>query len=261
MKATRLGLVFAMVFLCLMIPDYQKTMETKAMAKLQADYNRALDQAALDAVSGLVEKDDGRQVWLNKDEAVKQFFVSLAVNFDKMESYGDRKLLYQYVPAVLVIEKEKFYIGWELEKPKWQEYSFSEKYGDFQVFYTLGDFVIIENLTTGEKEEGDYHDLKEKYSFPFFEEEPAFEAERRKIIIGLLTECFDEKIKEHNRIAEKYGIAYEFTLPVIELEEWYRTIDDIGFVALFQGYPYGSGYTGYYNRVALGGARLYTKEE
>lgn len=257
MKATRLGLVFAMIFLCLMVPDYQKAMETKAMAKLQADYNRALDQAVEDAISSLVEKDDGRQVWLNKDEAVAQFFVSLSVNLNKMESYGDRKLLYQYVPAVLVVEKEKFYIGWNLENIQWEEHYFSKEYDGFQVYYSLGDFVIVKNLDNGEKEEGDYHDLRENYELSFFKEDSLFQEERRKVIVGLLTACFNEKVAEHNQIAQKYGISYKFTLPVIKLEEWYRTIDDIGFVALFQGYPYGNGYTGYYNRVALGGARLH----
>lgn len=257
MKSAKLGLVFAMIFICLMVPDYQKTMETKAIAKLQSDYNRALDQAVEDAISGLVEKDDGRQVWINKDEAVQRFFTSLAINMNKMESYGDRRLLYHYVPVVAIIEKNRFYLGWELEEPKWQEYEFAKEYGSFRVSFTLDDFVTITNLGTGMNEEGDYHDLKEKYPLSFFQEDAAFEEERRKVIVGLLIEHFNAKLAEQNEVGKKYGITYELNLPVIDMEEWYRTIDDVGFVAFFQGYPYGNGYSGYYNRMALGGARLH----
>ncbi len=257
MKATRLGLIFAFVFLCLMVPDNQKAMEVNAVNILQNAYNRALDQAVEDAVTGLVEKDDGRIIWLNKEETVKRFFTSLAINMNKMDSKSDRERLYHYVPLVLVIEKERLFVGSRLWEPVWEEYRFSKEYGDMRVSFSLGNYVVVDNEKTGERIEGDYHDLKEQIYLPFLETEEAFEEERRKVITDLLTECFQEKAKEYNEIAKQYGISYELVLPVINLEEWYRTIDDVGFVALFQGYPYGNSYTGYYNRMALGGARLY----
>lgn len=260
MRAARMGLIYSIMLVCFMVSDYQKVRETTAVMKLQCDYNRVLDQAVEDAVTGLVEKDDGRFVWLNKEEAVKRFFISLALNMNKMESYGDRELLYHYVPVVMIIERERCYLGWELKDPKWEEYSFSKAYGNIQVNYTLGDYVIIKGLREAGTVEGDYHDIVRNYEISLWENEEAFHEERKKVIVGILTECFNEKLALHNKVAKKYGINYEFTLPVIDLEEWYRTIDDVGFVALFQGYPYGNAYTGYYNRVALGGARLHKKE-
>lgn len=257
MRVTRLGLIFAMVFLCLMVPDYQKAMEVKEIGLLQNAYNRALDQAVEDALDGLVEKDDGRFVWFNKDEAVKRFFTSLSINMNKMDSGNPGDGLYPYVPIVMIIEKEGFWVGSKLWNPIWEEYEFVKEYGDYRVFFTLGDYVIIQPIGSEDKEEGDYHDLKDGYSFAFMESGAAFEEERRKVITGLLTECFQEKMKLHNEVAKQFGINYEWVLPVIELEEWYRTMDDVGFVALLQGYPYGNGYTGVYNRVALGGARLH----
>ena len=254
MKFADLGIVFAMLFLCLMVPDYQKAMETKAIARLQSDYNRALDQAVEDAVSGMVEKDDGRFVWFNKDEMVRRFFTSLAINMEKMEDFAQKELLYHYVPVIAVMEKERFYLGWNLKEPVWQEYEYVKDYGERRVNFTLGTFVIITDLGTGKIEAGDYRDLREKYPFSFFWEE-----ERRNVIVGLLTRHFNETLARQNETGKKYGIAYEFMLPVVEVEEWYRTIDDVGIVAFFQGYPYGNGYSGYYNRVALGGARLHKK--
>ena len=260
MKAARMGLIYSIIFLCFMIPDYQKVMETAALTKLLGDYNRALDQAVEDALTGLVEKDDGRLVWLNKEEVVKRFFVSLALNMNKMENYGDRELLYHYVPVVMLVERERFYLGWNLKEPKWEEHSFSKNYGEIQVDYTLGDYVIITQLENGEHIEGDYHDIVKNHDISLWENDTAFQEERKKVIVGILTECFNNKLVLHNEVAQEYGMQYEFTLPVIDLEEWYRTIDDVGFVAFFQGYPYGNGSTGYYNRVALGGARVHKKE-
>ena len=51
------------------------------------------------------------------------------------------------------------------------------------------------------------------------------------------------------------------SLPLIEYEEWYRTIQDISMLVLFQGYPYGNSITGTYNRVAIGGARIAKRKE
>ena len=55
MNASRLGLIFSMIFLCVIVPDYQKTMEVTAVNILQNAYNRAVDQAVEDAITGLVE--------------------------------------------------------------------------------------------------------------------------------------------------------------------------------------------------------------
>ena len=254
MKSVRWGLIFAILFLCVVVVDYQKVMETATIAKLQVDYDRAIDEAVEDAMGGLVEKDDGRKVWINKEEAVRRFLMSLSINMNKVE---DKRQLSYYIPLVSVIEKQKFYIGWDLENITWQEYTFSKQYGEWEVFFSLDDFVTIKNNYTGTITEGRYEDVKQNYNLAFFRERYTFEEERRKVIIELLTKNFNEKLKEQNEIAKKYGIFYEFTLPVIEIENWYRTIDDVGFLAFFQGYPYGTNSTGYYNRMALGGARLH----
>jgi hypothetical protein len=87
-------------------------------------------------------------------------------------------------------------------------------------------------------------------------EENSFEEERRRVIISLLKERMTYFMNHHNRIAKFYGINYEFTLPQIEKEEWYRSIDDVGMIVFFQGYPYGGSERGYYNRVLIGGARV-----
>ena len=86
MKSDKLGLVFAMIFICFAVIRYQETMEVMAIQKLQSDYNRAIDQAVEDALSGLAEKDNGREVYLNKQEVVDKFLMSLSINMNKMEN-------------------------------------------------------------------------------------------------------------------------------------------------------------------------------
>ncbi len=141
-----------------------------------------------------------------------------------------------------------------------KKYLFYKERKGFAIQYTLSDYIRIQNLSTMEVEEGVYNDLVGMYPEILPESREAFDQERRLVIIQCITEEFSRSIEQHNRIAKKYGIQYQFQLPVIPNEEWYRTVNDISMIVLFQGYPYGNSTLGYYNKVALGGARLYKEK-
>lgn len=266
MRPTNLGLLFSVILVCFIVIDDIKTMEIAQLSNMQIKYNNALDNAVFDAMTGLVELDSGREKVINKEEAVKQFFSSVAINFGIMEAPNLKKMLINYVPVIGIIVDDGFYLyhsSMEIEKGELLgdksftgKIRYEKEWEDYLLYYTLSDYVSVINKKTGERLEGDYHDVYQVYPLEILANSQTFEEERRKSIIQLLTKTISYYIVEHNRIAKRWGITYEFSLPVIEEEEWYRTIDDISMIAFFQGYPYGNHISGYYNRVVISGARL-----
>ncbi|MFW5669157.1 MAG: hypothetical protein ACOCM4_07935, partial [Acetivibrio ethanolgignens] len=126
-------------------------------------------------------------------------------------------------------------------------------------YFTLTDYIRVENMETGDALEGDFHDIGKVYDIPFFQEESWFYEEQKRLTREVLLENLEEIVKEHNVAVKRLGIQYRFFLPVIKDEEWYREIDQISMLVLFQGYPYGNHTIGYYNRMAIGGAEIKKK--
>lgn len=142
MNASRLGLIFSMVFLCVMLPDYQRTMELNAVNTLQNAYNRALEQAVEDAVTELAEEENEGIEERKKEKVVKRFFTSLAINMNKMHNKNDRERLYQYVPIVLIVKDEKLFVGSQLWEPIWEEYAVCElEYTELEEWCCMTDGV------------------------------------------------------------------------------------------------------------------------
>lgn len=266
MKLTNVAFVVAIVFLCFMIIDDVKTGELWAITIQQSKLNNVLDNAVEDAMIRFVETDSVRDIVINKEEAVNQFFTSVFINMDIMENPALKRQFSLYVPTIAVVEEDGFYLYYTNEETVQgekhinqiftQKYNYTQTYDNYKISYTLGDYIYVSNVSTGQLMEGNYHDIREQCYISHLMDDQIFEEERRKVIINLLKERMTFFINHHNRIAKFYGIQYEFTLPQIEKEEWYRTIDDIGMIVFFQGYPYGGRERGFYNRVLIGGARV-----
>jgi hypothetical protein len=122
--------------------------------------------------------------------------------------------------------------------------------------FTLGDYVYIYDVQANKRYEGIYSELKNLYPNSCLSDHGIFEQIRRKAIINEIEKYMMEYINKHNQIAQSYGITYQFSLPQIDKTDWYRTIDDISMLVLFQGYPYGISGVDFYNRYAFGGARI-----
>lgn len=233
-----------------------------AVQNLQQQYDNALDNAVEDAMFETAEQDSGREVVINKEEVVERFFNGFYNNMGAMDNPGFKNQLRFYIPFVAIVEREGFWLFLHREKTDGTEemgFSNQQKYlwedGNYEIAFTLTDDVTVCEKKSGEWLSGDYRDVRKIYPAKVLEEE-LFDLTRRNTIITLLTNEFTKAINGHNRIAETYGISYEFSLPVIAREDWYNTMDDIGMVVLFQGYPFGIPSMGYYNRVALSGARI-----
>lgn len=270
MKATNMGLLFILVFLCLVVILDSRFNDLASISNLQIQYNHAVDNAIEAAMDRLVEVDNGLEKKLNKEEAVKYFYDSLAINFDVLDKRDLKKQLEGYVPVIAVILDDGFYLYYDKEKVNQEEKTvskeFSEKipYQHFEdnitYYFTLTDYIRLIDENGKEFYEGDYHDLAKLFPNSIMKNEMEYDRIRRTTIINILTETIGRYINEHNKIAGHYGINYHFALPYIETEDWYRTIDDISMIAFFQGYPYGNKISGTYNRFAFAGARIHKEE-
>lgn len=265
MKWSNLVLIFVCIFLCINVVVDSRIQQTSALAAMEMQYNLAVDNAVEAAMFQLVEMDDGIQPSLNKEEAITVFFDSLELNLGTTEPGVNRLDLERYVPVIAVILDDGFYLyrnTGSADAPVRYQKSFGTKIPYLSIengrklYFTMGERVRICSMEDEVLAEGNYHDLVQEYPLECFVDDGSFLRLRRQTIIQQITESMEESVNAYNDIASQFGIQYRFLLPVIEKEEWYRTIDHTSILVLFQGYPYGNRMTGYYNRVAIGGARI-----
>jgi len=265
MSVSDFGLVFSiMLCTCIFVHSihYQ---DFQMMQFLQVQYNLAVDQAVEAAMFDVVESDTQSTLYMNKEEIIDNFLEALFVNLGIEEEPMKKEWCKFYIPYILFVEKDGIL-------PFIQRNSQIEGLVSFQdgekVFYewegecgdvlqvALDDYVKYYDKTRNKRIEGYYKEISASFPNWFRWEVNEFRERKKQLIIELIETCTNECINHQNQIAKQFHIQYQFTLPKIEYEEWYRTIQDISMLVLFQGYPYGNGVTGRFNRVAIGAARI-----
>lgn len=265
---------FALMFLCFIFPQYfNAVVSDRALAQTEKEriiYNNALDGAVEDAVSGLAEYDSGDQVYLNKDAAVEQFFLSLFSGFGILDNEDQQEWMKLYVPVVLVTDEDGYYIYHSYQvtdengKHIYQDWSekmtYSYVYEKYVCSFSLTDRLRVLDTESWQCYEGDFHDLMEQLpEISFLADDTSYQTVRQAAVSDCISESMEYYINQHNRIAHDYGISYQFFLPEITDEDWSRSISDVSFMVLFQGYPYES-VDGSYNRVEISAARILKKK-
>lgn len=230
------------------------------------EYNKALDSSVDDGTMDLVEVDSKRNVVLNKEKAVEQFFVSLYANFGATDDDILQRKLREHIPIILITDQDGFYIyymdTYEALEDVILEGRWSEKYpyiyeeDNFIYKFTFGDSVTMYDKDTNELLTGNYKELGQLYTGSVMAKEDTFDAVRRTAIIHEIERWMNYYINRYNNIAYQFGITYQFWLPTIDKADWYRSIDDISMFVIFQNYPYYTGSLDTYNRYAFGGARI-----
>lgn len=265
MKLSNLVIVFVLISICVFLPLEIENREIQVITKKQSEYNRAVDVAVDDAVYSMVEYNSGEEIRLNKEEAVEKFFHTLYVNFHA-NTKAEQEKLRAYIPVILLTDEDGFYVFYnekvhtkngEMVYQNWSEkYPYSYAHNDFVYQFTLGNFIRIFDKSKNQILEGTYEDLKEEIKKNnLLKNGDIYDDVKRNCIIHSIKDTLSYYVNEHNKIAEFYNIKYHFSFPVIKKEDWYRTIDSISFLAVFQGYPYGNR-LGYFNQYAFGGARV-----
>jgi hypothetical protein len=266
MKLTNLAILFFIIELTLITILDIRTNNLTAVNNKKIEYAKALDCAVDDGVVDLVEVDSKRKLALNKEAAVNQYYESLFANFGVIGNEQEEKKLKGYIPIILVTDTDGFYINYSdtyefngevLLGQKWTEkmpYAYQD--GNLIYKFTLGTYLTIYNTLTKDLFEGEYADLKSQLPDSILVNQEMYDTIRRNAIIGAIEKSMDHYINLHNRIAYQFGITYQFWLPQIDKTDWYRTIDDISMLVIFQGYPYQVAGMDTYNRYSLAGARI-----
>ncbi|PKM95299.1 MAG: hypothetical protein CVU84_06365 [Firmicutes bacterium HGW-Firmicutes-1] len=266
MKLTDLIIVFVIITLPfgLMLQIHARNMEQIVNKKVEM--NHVLDTAVEDGVTLLVGAGDGKKISLNKDRCLESFYNTLYVNFGIVGDEYAKEKIKGYIPVIVIIDYDGFNTlasetflgkdGLTRIKPVWQpKKAFSYTRDNFVYGFTIEDYVTVYNTDTGLFMEGKQKDLKGQIADSLLQDETLFDEVRRRTIVETLQKEIGYYINRHNEVAKQYGISYQFSLPVIEDEDWYRTLDDIGMLAFFQGMPMGFE-AEYYNNYAFGGAQV-----
>lgn len=266
MKWTNIAVLFCLLEFTLFIILDMRVSNLTAIINQKVEYNKALDSAIDDGVINLVEVDSQRNLVLNKEIAVKQFYQSLYANFRVMGNGRLEGKMKGYIPVILVTDEDGFYLyysdtyisgGETLLTQRWSEKQpYAYELSNYSINFTLDTYLKVYDKNTHEVFEGEYKELVGMFQNTLLENEETFHTVRRNTIISAIEENMNYYINKHNNIAYQFGITYQFWLPEIDKTDWYRTIDDISMLVIFQGYPYHSASMDTYNRYAVGGSRI-----
>lgn len=266
MKWTNIAILFFLLELSLFIILDMRTSNLTAVINQKIEYNKALDSAIDDGVINLVEVDSQRKLVLNKEIAIEQFYQSLYANFGVMGNSRLESKIRGYIPVILVTDEDGFYLyysdiyksgGETLITRRWSEkIPYAYEISNYIINFTLDNYLTVYDKNTKELYEGEYKELAGLFQNTLLADEETFHSVRRNTIISTIEENMNYYINKHNNIAHQLGITYHFWLPEIDKTDWYRTIDDISMLVIFQGYPYHFASIDTYNRYAIGGARI-----
>jgi hypothetical protein len=260
-----------------------KTNNLKAVTDNRNQIDRSIDTAVDDGITRLAELDGNNNITINKDAAVNSFFLSLYSSFGVLSDKPSQEKLNLYIPVITVTMEDGYYVfysdkfkgadGNTYVTKRWSErFPYCYEDNDFIYGFTLGDVVTLYDkngiLTANAGQTVyilDYHDLQVKDEYSVFRavrpdsillDNEKFELTRKGAIIDCIENSMAYYTSRHNRIAEQYGITYNFSLPVISRNEWAPYLDDISMFIVFQGYPYGNEEGETYNRFTSAGAKV-----
>jgi len=270
MKITDMAVLFVIIILPFVLLMRIKTDNLKNAEYRSIQLNRYLDTAVEDAVNAMTVKGMNDKTVISREKALEAFFRTLYVNFGITADETSKDVLRVYIPVIVLIDYDGYWICsmetyknslgdniremlWKPKKP----YVY-EKNGYIYLF-TLDDYVKVfdpENITFYEGRRGDIAVNLPDSEIIHYDE--LFEQVRKRTITELIKTDVNSAINEHNKYAKLYGITYNFSPPYISDDDWHKNIEDIGFLAFFQGIPVGLGGERF-NSYALGAARIVRK--
>ncbi|MEK3731741.1 hypothetical protein MKX64_04735 [Paenibacillus sp. FSL M8-0334] len=246
---------------------------------LELRYDAALDAAVDAAAQALIINADQqhesryesiKRVAVNREEALTAFYRTLYANFGISGDPVAQGVLNRYIPVIVVIGYDGFYVyaedewtdrnGQTVMAPAWgtkRPYAYTDSSGNSYSF-TLDEQVLVYAAATRSWHEGFRRDIQAEANIPLLRDAALFHEVRRSTIVGAMQDELSYRINKHNEVALRDGLSYTFTLPSIPLEEWHNTIADVGVVAFMQGIPMGRKV---YNNYALGGSRVMKQTE
>jgi hypothetical protein len=283
MKLHHFILIFIVIAITYIVIADIKTNDLKAIKQNKEQIDHNLDTAIDDGVASLVEVDNNNNIIINKEEAMKSFFLSINSSFGVLSNKEAQEKLNLYIPVVAITVEDGYYLfysdqykgadGFTYSSKRWTEkFPYFYEDNDFIYGFTLGDIVTLYDKNKLLDSSGnqtvfrlDFHELMVDAKYEGFRtsrpgsfllEEEKFHQARKGTILACMEDSMAYYTSHHNRIASQFGITYNFSFPSVRAEDWENYLDDIGMFVLFQGYPYGDQTGETYNRVASAGAKI-----
>lgn len=231
--------------------------------------NRYLDTAVEDAAEAMIVRGENRKVYVSREKALDAFLNTLFANFNVVDTESARSSFMIYIPVIILVDYDGYWVysieeylnddGVMEQKMVWKpKKPYTCVRGDYTYIFTLDRYVKVYNSAAGQFFEGNLQDIKAYLPNTLLQDNELFEAIRKKTIIDAIKNDVNDAINLHNTYANRFGISYRFSPPLISDGDWYRNIEDIGFLAFFQGIPMGL-HGERFNSYALGASRIVRK--
>ncbi|MBA9084061.1 hypothetical protein FHR92_000515 [Fontibacillus solani] len=280
MKISDWSIIFVLIIAPLLWIGCLRSGQLREVNSLEIKYTSILRTAVQDGGAALnlnemqhYESGYGSDKFMrvDKEQGLKAMLNTLAINLGIEDDPIAKSALLRYIPAVVVIDYDGYYVyalcettsdkGSILWEHRWlpkKPFLYRDTLGNSMSF-TLDHFVTIINSLSGEEIRGTFEEIATasvsaiSVSLPLLEDVDKFEEVRRSTIVRSIEQDLANVINYHNEYAIKQGLSYVFTLPIISQEDWHNTLDDVGMIVFLQGVPIGDQY---YNNYAFGGGRL-----
>ena len=283
MKLYHFSIIFAIIAISLFVMTDVNTNNFVAVAEEKENLDLYFDNATDNAAYQLVENDGITGLKLNKEAAVQSFFLSMYASLGIIDNPLKQVNLKNYVPVIAVMGDDGYYLYYSDEYKGSDDHTYfskhwSEKFpyyyedADFIYGFTLTNIITLFDknglLSTSEEQTVftlDYHELVTNADYAYFRaqrpnsfllEDESFYLVKKSNIISSIEDSMAYYCNKHNLIAQQCGIKYNFAMPIIDNSEWTRSIDNPCIIAMFQGYPFGSGIDNTYNRFIIAGSRI-----
>lgn len=265
-------------YLCLLNLNVQ---ELGIMASKYPQYNNAVDTAIDAAVSSTVESaNSASELRTNFEGCVDKFYNSLYASFGASDNEILQQDLRLYTPVLAMADVDGFYIMYndvnadgKLVKTKTPKIPYIAEFDkdikgrplSYTVNVTIDNQVTVTFKGDSKVYSGDFTELQQKYpgtnlanvyDRTILSQKGTFNNWRNHVIAESICEQLNYYTQKNNTIASDFGIKYNFTLPESASTDLANGINNVTFIALFQGYPYGAGTSSVYNKFCVSGAKV-----
>lgn len=273
MKLIDYGIFFLIMFCVLWFPSSITEKELSMYTRYEIQYHMRFDNAVDDGLVAMTERDDMEEVTIYPKACIQSFYSSFFGNFGVSDDPMKQQSLRMHLPILGIVGKEYIMIsyqkprednGQQYLKEEWMAPKYYERnYGGYTYRFCIGrDKEIISvylpeerRFLTGTREEiGEINP-----TFWWLKDKEHFEQMRKQVVLETIKGALEQVANQWNMVGKQYGYSYQVQIPELEKQTWCRTIDDIGMIVLFQGYPVEGTRGKTYTRFVFSGARTYKR--
>lgn len=240
-------------------------------------YDQAMNNAVNDAASSLSQINGNNSEGFSQsydidcEKTLSKFYISLFNNLNIGNNKVAQDQIKMYIPLKLIIGYDGYYINaWinvkdqnsgkvsvkELWQPK-KSFTYYDSSNKLIFNFTLDDSMKIYDINSSKWIYGKRNDLELKYPDCSILKQANFDGFRRQIIINAIQNDITYYTNKNNITANRYGLTYSMQIPLIQNDKKLSSINNVCFMAFFQGNINNKDYNFY----AFGTAKLMNKDK